>query len=93
MMDHLLRPLSAVVKKAVRKCPSPADTKNKTMIRPLLLYGANFTAQARERVWAHKPTQPTQEKSSIFVPLMCAGPGRVAQQGRPQASEIPPGLD
>ena len=50
MMDHLLPPLSAVVKKAVRKCPSPADTKNKFMIGPLLLYGANVTAQGREHV-------------------------------------------
>lgn len=92
-MDHLLPPLSAVVKKTVRKCPSPTDTKNKIMIGPLLLYGANFTAQGRKHVWDHKPTQPTQEKSSIFVPLMCTGPALVAQQGRPQASEIPPGLD
>ena len=59
MMDRSLPQLSAVVKKDVRKCPSPADTKNEIMIRPLLLYGDNFTAQGREHVWAHEPTQPT----------------------------------
>lgn len=72
---HYLR----LLKKTIGKCLSLADTKNMTLIRPLLFSGATI----------HCSRQKAQEQptSGISAARMCPGSELVIQQGRPEASK------
>lgn len=68
-----------LLKKTIGKCQSLADTKNMTLIRPLLFSGATI----------HCSRQKAQEQPTghISAARMCPGPELVIQQGRPEASK------
>lgn len=60
--------------------PISADTKNKIMVGHFSSMGPTSFLKAESM--SGITNQPTQEKSSIFVPLMCTGPSAGGSAGK-----------